>query len=220
MLVSLWASRSTSCLLPTTLAVHCEQTLPQLVPGRAGFTVIGCAGGRMTSSATSRFRLAQGATARTRCRSHPLCSAAASWRCGCCAFWVKLWTKRLYNYAFCQKGSLEPVRGSDVTLKCWSYRAVKKEGITTTCSKVWCGISSPVWIQQCIATTEQWFQPFKIWLLFPLCFLHSKFFWLNQVLAYLTENGEESNVHSWVLILEIFLGTLTYLLLMEDAEKH
>ena len=50
--------------------------------------------------------------------------------------------------------------------------------------------------------------------------MYCKFFWLNQILVYFTENGKESNVHIWVQILEIFLGTLTYLLLMKDAEKH
>lgn len=53
-----------------------------------------------------------------------------------------------------------------------------------------------------------------------MCFMYCKFFWLDQVIAYFTENGKGPSVPIWVLVLEIFLGTLTYLLIMEDAEKH
>lgn len=53
-----------------------------------------------------------------------------------------------------------------------------------------------------------------------MCFMYCKFFWLNQIFGHFTENGKGSNIHIWVLILEVFLGTLTYILLMEDATKH
>ena len=120
---SLWASGSTLCLLPTTLGVHCGQTLPQPVPGCVGFTVIG---GMGYSRCHQPVQPGPECNSTDKVQVSTSVLSCTSWWCECCAFLVKLRTKRLCNYALCQKGSLEPVRGNDAILKRWSYHTTKK----------------------------------------------------------------------------------------------